>query len=128
MSIFKLASAALAVCFLNLLIKEYKPEYALFLPLAAGTVILAAVMPQLTEIFSRISAFAARVGLEEKYISAVVKIIGTAFATQYIAEICRDAGERALAMKLEMGGKIIILTFAVPIAAAFFKALEGVLP
>ena len=78
MSIFKFASAAIAVCFLNLLIKEYKPEYAL--------------------------------------------------VTQYIAELCRDAGERAIALKLEMAGKIIILAFAVPIAAAFFRALESVLP
>ncbi len=128
MSIFKFASAAIAVCFLNLLIKEYKPEYALFLPLTAGTLIIAAVLPQLALIFSQVSEFTVRVGLEEKYISAVIKIIGTAFVTQYIAELCRDAGERAMALKLEMAGKIIILAFAVPIAAAFFRALESVLP
>ena len=96
--------------------------------MTAGTLIIAAVLPQLALIFSQVSEFTVRVGLDEKYISAVIKIIGTAFVTQYIAELCRDAGERAMALKLEMAGKIIILAFAMPIAAAFFRALESVLP
>ncbi|NLY88030.1 MAG: hypothetical protein GX085_00145 [Firmicutes bacterium] len=37
--------------------------------------------------------------------------------------MCRDAGEGALALKLEMAGKVIILFLAVPVLVAILESV-----
>jgi stage III sporulation protein AD len=38
--------------------------------------------------------------------------------------MCRDAGESALASKVELAGKVIILLIAIPVFRAIVSALE----
>ena len=53
----------------------------------------------------------------------VLRVIGIAYVAQFGAELCRDAGESAVASKIEFAGKIIIMTLSMPI---MYKLLEVV--
>ena len=37
------------------------------------------------------------------------------------SELCRDAGENAIAVKIEMAGKIIIMLIAMPVIKGFLE-------
>ena len=56
-----------------------------------------------------------RVGLESQYLHMVIKIIGVAYLSQFASELCRDAGEGSMASKIELAGKVMILTLSMPV-------------
>lgn len=128
MEIIKIISVAIITCFLALLLKQYKPEFAMAAAICGGVLMLMMAAPSLMSLIDRANQFAARAGIDDKYLAPAFKIVGIAYLTQYSSEMCRDAGEGALAAKLEMTGKIIMLTVALPVAAALFETIEGILP
>jgi len=50
-------------------------------------------------------------------------VMGVAYLAGFGAQICRDAGESSLGIKLELAGKIIILFLAVPIMVAIMEMI-----
>ena len=126
--VVKIASAAVVTCFLAVLLKQYKSEYAMAVTICGGVVIFIAVVPQLAQLFAGVRQFADKTGIGRDMLSPAFKTIGMAYITGYAAEMCRDAGENALAAKLEMAGKILMLAIALPVAMAMFDAIERILP
>ena len=57
----------------------------------------------------------------------LVKIIGMAYLVQFGAEICRDAGESAIGSRVELGGRVLILSLTLPAAVAAVKAAATLL-
>lgn len=128
MDIFKTVIFALASCILCVLLRQYKPEYSFAVSLAAGIIVLLYALPALTDIFKSISSFVEKANVNTVYIKTAVKIMGLSYITQFASEMCRDAGENALASSVETGGKIIMLAVSLPIAEALFKLIEGIIP
>ena len=50
-----------------------------------------------------------------EYLKLIVKIVGLAYLAGFGAQICKDAGENGIAAKIELAGKIFILTMGIPI-------------
>ena len=128
MSIGKFIAAALTVCVINIVLKQYKPEYALMLSVLSAALLLFCIAPTLGEIWDKAQNFAERAGVENEHVLVAIKIIGISCITQAAVEICRDAGEGALASNLELAGKIIMLFSALPAINSLFDAIERILP
>lgn len=126
--VVKIAFAAIITCFLAVLLKQYKSEYAMAVTICGGVIIFIAVAPNLAQFIAGVRQFADKTGIGRDMLSPAVKTIGIAYITGYAAEMCRDAGEGALAAKLEMAGKILMLAIALPVAMAMFDAIERILP
>jgi stage III sporulation protein AD len=58
----------------------------------------------------------------------LIKIIGIAYLAQFAGEICKDAGESAMAAKVERGGRIMILAAALPAAVTLLDMVAALLP
>ncbi|HEY8552693.1 MAG TPA: stage III sporulation protein AD, partial [Thermaerobacter sp.] len=69
-----------------------------------------------------------RADLDARYTATLLKIVGVAYLAEFGAQLCRDAGESALAAKVELAGKVVILLLAVPILMAVLELLIGLLP
>ena len=48
--------------------------------------------------------------------------MGIAYITQFGVEILRDCGENAIALKLELAGKVFIMGLTLPVIADFLHA------
>ena len=77
---------------------------------------------------SRISSVSERLGVEGEYVSLAVKVIGISYITQLSCEICRDAGENALAVNMEFAGKIMLTAVCVPVISDLIYIVERILP
>lgn len=55
---------------------------------------------------------AASYGLNSDYIMLIFKVVGIAYIIQLAAQICTDAGESAIASKVELAGRVMILLAA----------------
>ena len=85
-------------------------------------------LPALANVFKSIDSFVEKANVNTVYVKTAVKIMGLSFITQFASEMCRDAGESALASSVETCGKIIMLALSLPIAEALFKLIEGIIP
>ena len=57
----------------------------------------------------------------------VVKVIGISYITQTASDICRDCGENALASKMEICGRIMLFSAAMPMFMKLGSSLIGLI-
>ena len=119
MDIFKIAAIALTGAVLSLTVKQYKPELAIGIGIVTGIIIFFSVADGISEIFMSISGIMDKSGVANEYLMAVLKIVGISYIAQFSAEVCRDSGQAAIASKLEIAGKIIILLYTLPVISDF---------
>lgn len=62
------------------------------------------------------------------YVETILKIIGIAYIAEFGAQITKDAGQGAIASKIEMTGKILIMVMAIPILTVIIETVIGLLP
>ena len=119
MDIFKIIGIALCGAVLSLAVKQYRQEFAVCIGIITGLIILFSVSDGLGEIFNRMNIIIEKSGVKSKYLVAILKIVGICLISQFSAEVCKDAGQNAIAAKLEIAGKILILTLTIPIINDF---------
>ncbi len=62
------------------------------------------------------------------YLQTILKIIGIAYIAEFGAQIAKDAGQAAIASKIELAGKVLILVLAIPILTAVIEMVLSLLP
>lgn len=122
MKILSVLAIALFGVTAALLLKKVRPELAAIVAGATGLVLFSMCFSSIRDIFRTIETLTGQYGLETEYIGLAMKIIGLAYLTQLGASICADAGESAVAGKVELCGRILILSAALPVALNTMKA------
>lgn len=115
--------AALFLVFVVILFRPVRPELATLLALAAGALILLSLLPTLLLLVGALRDLMARTQVDFSYVAMVVKVVGIAYLAQFAADVARDAGETALAGKIELGGRVAILAAALPALWALMEVL-----
>ena len=103
---------------LAVLFRQHKPEYAPLISLAAGLAVVFLLLGQLEpynclkvlECENRVWHIHGR-WIRPRTVATGRRRVS---AAQLAADTCRDAGESAIASKMELAGKITVLTLAVP--------------
>ncbi len=115
MIVLKIVGIGIVSIILSLLIRQYRPEMAVVVSLCGAVLILSMCVPYLSNIFKMFEDIANQAGVNLSHIKIVLKIIGISYICQFAADICKDAGETSVAGKIELGGKIVIITLSMPI-------------
>ncbi len=79
-------------------------------------------------IISMVKNLAADAQVNLIYIETILKIIGIAYIAEFASQITKDAGQGALASKIELGGKVLILAMAVPILTVLIETIINLIP
>lgn len=114
MNIIIIASTAFIAAILSLILKQYKPEYSLFISISAGVLIFLSVLAVIRPIMDYINTLTRQTGLSGVYAEVLIKSLAVCYITQLAADCCADAGETAIAGKLQIAGRIAILLIALP--------------
>jgi stage III sporulation protein AD len=117
--------AATAVVLLN---HWQSRSVALVVRLGAVALILAALLPSLAEVVGALNRLTAVGGIRQLYLGVLLKVLGIAYLTTIGAALIQDMGEQALAGKVELAGKLLILVLAVPVLTAILQLLLRMLP
>lgn len=127
MIIFKIIGIGITGAVLSLLIKQYKPELAIAVPiLTVGGIVLVCV-PYLEAVIRAFEDIANRAGIEMTHMKIMIKIIGVAYVCQFASDICTDAGEKAIASKIELGGRVAIITLSMPIMYNLLELISDII-
>lgn len=96
---------------------------ALLVMLAMGAIIFLRLLPPLQSLMDAFAALAENAGVNTYYLTLLLKIVGLAYIAEFGAQLCRDAGEGAAALKIEFAAKIAILLLSLPIAVSIVQAV-----
>ncbi len=128
MDIIKIVGIALIALVIIILLKQYKPEFAIYISILTGILILILVMDKLSGIINLIKSIVNQSYINTEFITLLIKITGIAFLSEFAVSICKDSGEAAIASKIEIGSKIIIISMAIPILSSLLELILKLLP
>lgn len=127
MEILKIILIGIVTCVATVLLKQFKPELAVLVSIAGGIVILIMIVNFLSSIVSNFTQIATKTSINMQLFSSVIKIVGIGYITEFGANICHDTGNSSIADKILLGGKVIILCFALPIINAMLTTIMGLI-
>ncbi len=111
------SGAAIAAAVLAVVLRRYHAEYGLLISLGAGAVLLLVLLQALPQVFSQFQSLLQAAALPAETGSTLLKALGACWLAQFAADACRDAGEGALASKVELAGKTAVLLLILPLFA-----------
>ena len=127
MELTKIIGIGMIAAVLSLTVKQTRPEIAFALTILGAAGIILCLVPPVKGIHSMFWDIADRVGIESRYLKLIIKMIGVAYLCQFSAELCKDAGEGAIGSKIELGGKLLILSLSVPIVYRLLELVHAII-
>ena len=126
--IIKILGIGLISLVIAIILKQYRPEYAIYVSIIAGILILFLAMDKLSGIINLLQSIADKTYINKQFLGILLKITGIAIITEFAVSICSDAGEKAIATKIEIGSKVIIIAISIPIISSLLELIIEILP
>ena len=128
MEIVKIIGVGITALIIIIILKQYKPEFAVYISIIAGIIILLMSMGKISAIITVLSNLSSKVGAGSQFLKILLKTTGIAILTEFAVSICKDSGETAVASKIDLGGKIIIVSISIPIITALLELIISIMP
>ena len=84
-------------------------------------------MTKMESVIGVIESLINKSGINKDFFLIILKVTGIAYLIEFGKNICIDAGQKAIATKLEMAGKVIILTISLPVISALVNVISGLI-
>jgi stage III sporulation protein AD len=126
--ILQIVGLGIVATVIILVLKAQRPEIALQVSILAGVAIFMLVVSKISSVVEVLNSYAARVDIDTSYIATLFIIIGIAYIAEFGAEVCKDAGESAVASKIELAGKVVIVVLAIPIITSLLDLIIKIMP
>ncbi|MBO8163143.1 MAG: stage III sporulation protein AD [Brevibacillus sp.] len=128
MEIVQIVGLGIVATILALVINEQKSMFAFLLAIVSGVIIFLFLIDKIAEVIRILERLAVQADLNMIFLKTILKIIGIAYIAEFGAQITRDAGQGAIAAKIELAGKVLILVMAVPIVQIIIETVVDLLP
>ena len=126
--IIKIIAIGLIALVIVIILKQYRPEYTIYVSIIAGILILFLAIEKLSGIINLLQSISDKTYINKQFLGILLKITGIAIITEFAASICADAGEKAIASKIEIGSKVIIIAMSIPIISSLLELIIEILP
>ncbi len=123
--IFRLVGIAIIGVICVALLRTAKPEFAVFATIATGIVMVITMLGALQDVVLAFDGIVKKSGVDDGVFTAVLKIIGIGYLTEYSASVATDAGCASIAQKLQFGGKIVIFLMSISIVTALIDVVSA---
>ena len=124
MEIIRISVVGVAGVFLAILVKQVRPEYSLYITMAAGIAILFYSAGKLSYLITSLRNIQQYVPVDTEYMTILLKMIGITYIGQFCAGICKDAGYSAVAGQIEIFGRLAVLAVSMPVLTALLETIH----
>lgn len=118
------AAAGLLLC---IILKEIRPEYALYVSIATGICLLIGASGKLGYLMEMMRKMKEYLPVDATYLNTLLKMIGITYIGQFGAGMCRDAGYSSIAGQIEIVSRLSILALSMPVLAALLDTVSSFL-
>ena len=128
MDIIKIIGVGLIALIIIIILKQYRPEFVIYVSIIAGVIILILIMDKVSAIIDLLTSLSNKTVINNEFLVLLIKITGIAFLTEFSVSICKDSGETAIANKIDIGGKVLIISMSILIIASLLETIIKILP
>ena len=128
MEIIKIIGIGLTALIIIIILKQYRPEFAVYISIITGVFILLLSLSQISGVINLLRDLSSKANINSEFLGIIIKITGIAILTEFAVSICQDSGESSIANKVDIGGKVIIITISLPIISSLLETILKVLP
>ena len=125
--IVKVTALCVAVAMICSALRPIRPELATALSLAGGLAALALLLSQSNQAAEWVEAFRGMLRADRDISVIVLKGAGVAIVSELGAQLCADAGERALAGRIALAARVAMLGLCAPMVAELTGVITGTL-
>ena len=115
MGICALIALVLISLALILLLKQYRPEFALLASVTSALILLIYGIAKAGEIISAVRSLTERAGIDEQNVMLVLKALGIFYIVQIAKDVCADSGQTALSDRIDFIGKVTVVAMSLPL-------------
>ena len=126
-TLLKICAIGIAALIIISIVKTYKPEFTVEVTLCAGMILLYFIIDSLKYGFGFIADIYEDLSYGKEYFPIILKVLGIAYITEFAAAICQDAGDKSIASKVELAGKIAIFFAAIPVFTSLLDLLNSLI-
>lgn len=127
MEIFEIIAIAIIGTFLSVMLKNYRPEYAMLTALSTGIFIILLLSQSIFSVVDSFRKIINKTGVDSGYFKIVMKVLGISYITQFGVDLARDSGYNSIATKLDTAGKICVISLTIPIISEFLNIFIKIL-
>ena len=121
-------TALIALCIITALLaltlRGQRPEFAMLLSLGCGIFVLLALMGQMKEIITGLEKIMSGLSEQSDLTAIILKALGICIVAELGSQCCRDAGEAAIAAKVELVAKAALVLMSMPVFTSLMET-EG---
>jgi len=120
MEITALIVLCIITALLALSLRGQRPEFAMLLSLGCGLFVLLYLLGQMKDIFSGLEDILSGLSGQSELTAIILKALGVCIVAELGSQCCRDAGETAIAAKVELAAKAA-LVMSMPVFASLLE-------
>ena len=127
MDVIRFVLIGTAGLLLAIILKEVRPEYALYVSLATGICLLLGASGKLNYLMEMLQRMKEYLPVDTTYLNTLLKMIGITYIGQFSSGICKDAGYGSIGAQIEIFTKLYIMVLSMPVLLALMEAIHGFL-
>ena len=122
MDIIKIIGVGFITLVITISLKEYRRDFAIYSSLIGGVIILYYATGYIEKIIEFLNGLSEN-GINSEFVLLLIKITGISILTEFAVSVCKDMGENAIASKVDLGGKLLVVSLSVPVISAVLSGL-----
>lgn len=128
MAVWQWFGLAIASAVLCMVVRVQQPQMASVCAVASGLMLISLALSELVNLQGLFARLTAMAGLQEGYLQTLLKALGVSYAAELSTQICEDLGEKGLAAKVSLMGKLCLLTLTAPLMMTILEMMLELVP
>lgn len=107
--------------------KKNKPEYGMFLAIVIGMTLFGFSISGIRDVAGQFAKLTAFLGEGTQYLGVLLRVLGITYLCEFGADVCKDAGYQAVALQVEMVGKLAVMVAGLPVFFSLVEQIQSIL-
>ncbi len=120
--IFKIIGVGICTIVVSIVLKQYKPELSVLVNICGGLVIFMLAIDGVSTLVSEFYSIE-NLTSQIEIVKPIMKVLGVGYITEFTANLAEESGNKSVASKIVLGGKVAICTLALPILKQLINAI-----
>ena len=124
MNIIQVAVLGVVGILFAVYLKQEKGEVAIYLCVVVSLLIFFGILDSLGVLVDTIREIGSYIQIDVSYIGTLIKMLGITYLAEFSSGLCKDAGYQAIAVQIELFGKVTILVLSLPILLTLLRTMQ----
>ena len=111
----------------SVLLKRTNSNIGFAVAIITGVIIIGLLYTDINNILNVFKTFSSGYGVSEVHIKLLIKVMGISYITQFGASVAEECGEKFVAKKIDLAGKILIVSLSIPMLVNLLDSIINLL-